>query len=239
MDPRQLTIGAVTTVLLMTGCTTPTAPVNSMTATAAPQDPASAPTSSDPTSEQGVSLVALGFGQAEKYVAPIAIVKNNTQDVGQFVTVNFNLLDKSGTVIASTDQIEQITWPGQELLLPGWEELDSAKTKVAKVEATISVSDPDNSQQALAQYTTGPVKVTEDEFGGYQGSFDVLNPSAEKLTDLRIGVACYNKAGDIIGGTSVYPELVPANGKIKAETSSLTVSGKPNSCKAFPGGFSF
>ena len=81
--------------------------------------------------------------------------------------------------------------------------------------------------------------MSKDDFGGYEGWFEVMNPTAGNLIDLRIGVACYNKNGDIIGGTAVYPELVPANGKIKATTTNLTVSGKPDTCTAFPGGLGY
>lgn len=238
MDARAARSVAAAAMILTTGCSTANQPVDAMTATAAPPE-ASSTASADPASDRGVSLIAVGFGQDGQYLAPIAIVKNNTQEVGQFVTVNFNLLDSSGRILVSTDQVEQITWAGQELLLPGWADLDSTKTKVARIDATIAVSEPSSFTRPPPKYTAGPVKVSKDDFGGYEGWFEVMNPTAGKLIDLRIGVACYNKTGDIIGGTAVYPELVPANGKIKATTTNLTVSGKPHTCKAFPGGLGY
>lgn len=223
--------------LMLAGCSPTATPVETMAASAASAEPTGT-AAADPSTSAGVSLVAVGFGQDGEYAAPVAIVKNNTSDVGQFVTVNFNLLDKSGEIITSEQQVEQITWPGQQLVLPTQAEV--GKKKVAKVEATIDVSDPDDSGASKPQFTTGPVKVAKERYGGgWGGSFEVINPSGEKLTDLRIGVVCYNKGGDIIGGTAVYPELVPANGKVKAETTVLITSGKPTSCTAFPGGYDF
>jgi hypothetical protein len=212
-------------------------------ATSGPSQPmataASSGSSEPPAAEDGVTVIDSGFGQSKKYVWVAALVKDAGQNTGQYVTANFNLKDASGEIIKSETHTEQLTWDGQELVVGTQVELDSSNVKVAAVEVDTSVSDHDDVETGRPQFTTGPVKIAKDDNGGYVASFDVLNPTAQKLTSLRIGVLCYDQAGEIMGGSDVYPELVPANGKIRGETSSLIATGKPTTCKAFPGGFDF
>lgn len=192
-----------------------------------------------PHSAAGLTVLEFGFGQRDENVWVTAVVTDEGQNTGKYITANFNLLDASGDVLESETQVEQLTWKGQKLVLGTQVSLDSAKTKVASIDVDTSVGNASEDTSDRPQFTTGPAKVSKDDYGTYVASFEVMNPTAKQITDLRIGVVCYNSAGTIIGGDSVFPDLVPANGKIKAETLSMIVSGKPASCKAFPGGFSF
>jgi len=65
-------------------------------------------------------------------------------------------------------------------------------------------------------------------------SFELTNAQSTPVSNPRIGIACVDSAGAIIGGGSNYPELVPAGGRIKVDAN-VIVSGEPSSCSVFTG----
>ncbi|MFC4145780.1 hypothetical protein ACFO0M_05900 [Micromonospora mangrovi] len=65
--------------------------------------------------------------------------------------------------------------------------------KAAKVEATLLVEDLGAfSDEPSPEVPTGPAKITKSEYGDkeYNATFEVRNPKAEPLKDVRIGVIC-------------------------------------------------
>ena len=68
------------------------------------------------TAPEPWTLIDSGFGVQHGYAWTIARVRNDDDHAGQTVTVNFNLRDKSGALIASGSQVSHFSWPGQ--LLP-------------------------------------------------------------------------------------------------------------------------
>lgn len=57
-----------------------------------------------------------------------------------------------------------------------------------------------------------------------------LKDASRKST--RIGIACFNNSGKIIGGGVDFPQLIPANGRVLVEASVMT-DGKPDSCEVY------
>ena len=160
-----------------------------------------------------------------------AIVTNSSsENVGTFVTVQFNLLDSKGDLVGSQEQVEMFTSADQTLALGTQVEV-AGKPKVAKVEATLGLGNRD-SMDDLPNLPVGKVKVKETEYGGTQAVFEVKNPTDTAQKSARVGIACFNKSGKIIGGGSDYPQLIPANGRVLVEAHLLT-SGKPDSCEAY------
>ena len=84
--------------------------------------------------------------------------------------------------------------------------------------------------QELASPSRPEIKA--GEFSDYTASFAFTNETDADLENLRVGVVCYDAAQKIIGGTTTYLELAPANYTIRIDADP-TVSGKPASCKAF------
>ncbi|MDQ7993600.1 MAG: hypothetical protein REI45_13090, partial [Propionicimonas sp.] len=122
-------------------------------------------TSSD--SEPALTVVESGFGQRDEYVWVTAVVRDDGQAAGRFITANFNLLDASGEILESETQVEQMTWDGQELVLGTQVALDSAKTKVASIEVDTVISDNSDNTSDRARFTTGKVKISKSPYGGY------------------------------------------------------------------------
>jgi len=189
-----------------------------------------------PSASQGSvgSLTASGFGQEDKYVWVTAIVRNNTQQVGQTVTVNFNVLDASGTILKSEAQVESFSQPGVDHILGTQVQLEAGE-KAARVEATLLVefNGTFSSTPFPAMPVTTPV-VKKDEYGGRVVSFELTNPQQVPISDPRIGIACVDSSGAIIGGGVTFPQLVPAGGRIKVDAT-VILSGEPSSCSVFTG----
>ena len=164
-----------------------------------------------------------------------SLVQNQSEDnVGRFVTVQFNLYDKSGELIASTEQVESFSRADQALVLGTQVDVPD-KGKVAKVEATLAMSEYDGgSTDSGPEIKTGKVKFAEDEYGGSVARFEVYNATKSALKDVRVGVICFDSKGRVNGGGSDYPELIPPSGKVLSQTS-LIVSGTTERCEAYAG----
>lgn len=198
--------------------------------------PSTAPAATAKTSEPKVAgqLLGSGFGQTGEYVWVTSLVKNMASTVGQTVTVQFNVYDKAGTLIGSTEQVESFHSTGQLLAVGTQVELKPHE-KAARVKASLLVEDNGTfSDQPYPLIKTSAVKLGKDEFGGESASFDVINPTDKPLKNPRIGIICYNARKQIIGGSSEYPELVPASDKYHVD-STVNVTGDPASCAAYAG----
>jgi hypothetical protein len=179
------------------------------------------------------TLKASGFGQADEYVWATAVVHNNSDYVGQTVTVSFNVLDSAGEILATESQVESFSQPGADHVIGTQLSLEPGR-KAAKVEAALDVEASGTfSDQPFPQLPTSNVNVTGK--GAYRNvTFVLTNPLTVAVKDPRIQLACVDGEGAIIGGGSAYPELVPAGGQVKVDTD-VIVSGEPKDCTVFVG----
>jgi hypothetical protein len=180
------------------------------------------------------TLKASGFGQADEYVWATAVVHNNSDYVGQTVTVSFNVLDAAGEILGTESQVESFVRPGADHVIGTQVALEPGQ-KAAKVEATLDVEASGTlSDQPFPDMPVSDLKVTAG-MGGYPAvTFVVSNPLTVPVKDARIQVACTDASGAIIGGGSDYPELVPAGGKVKVDAH-VIASGEPQDCTVFVG----
>lgn len=178
--------------------------------------------------------MASGFGQKDEYVWVTALVHNNSEYVGQTVTVNFNLMDDKGAILKSESQVEAFSVPNGDHIL-GTQVTLAPGEKAAKVDASLVV-------EAKGTFSDTPFPVIpaadpvvgKDQYGGAQFSFTLANPLDQPLKSPRVQAMCKGRDGAINGGGSAYPDLVPAHGKVKVDVH-LIVSGDPASCEAFVG----
>ncbi|MGY3318153.1 hypothetical protein [Arthrobacter sp. TE12232] len=229
MRPKVLAASVVAIALLMSGCAGEKAVVEQATGTVG-----SGSASPTPTKAAG-SLVSSGFGQDGEYVWVTSLVHNDSDKVGQFVTVQFNAKDANGALVKSASQVEAFSRAGQDLAV-GTQISVPPNVKIATVEATLLIED----QRALStepfpEMPTTPVKVVAGQYGGSTANFELSNPTDQPVKNPRLGVICYNAANTIIGGGSEFPQLVPPSGKVAVEAHILT-AGTPASCKVFAGG---
>lgn len=193
-------------------------------AASGPGEPSDQATASE-TSELA-EILEEGFGQEAEYAWVTALVHNVGQ-VGEFATVQFNLYDDGGTLIASAEQVESfvaedgLTAIGTQVEIPNGQ-------RAASVKATLAISEYGTSGQPLP--TIEPIDFSAES---RDATFVVENPSSENWEDLRIGVVCRDGSGSVVGGGVAYPNLVPAGSESMIDTF-LISSGFPASCTAYP-----
>ena len=185
---------AWTLVLFLFGCAGE--PSGSDQQTSEPRDPTSIGGSADGNEDasnpgNSARLLKTGFGQSGEYAWVTSLVENQSKgNIGQFVTVQFNLLDSEGEILASTDQVESFSRADQKLAVGTQVDIPD-RGKVAKVEATMEVSDyTDVDVEPFPEITTGNVRVVESKYGGLVGRVQVSNPTDKSLKSPRVGVIC-------------------------------------------------
>jgi hypothetical protein len=238
MRSTSLLLGTAALTLLLAGCgssditDTSTATAASTGSSASGGSPSAAP-SDQPAGD--ATILQSGFGQEGEYVWVTSVVHNGTGKVGQTVTVQYNVLDDAGDILASESQVEAFSILDQDLAVGTQVSLDKG-VKVSKVEATLLVEDNGTFDSTpRPPIPTTPGKVAKDEYGNWGATFIVSNPLSEPLKDARIGIVCYDAAKAIIGGGVSFPDLIPAGGKVKIDPTTLLISGKPDACTAYAG----
>jgi hypothetical protein len=191
---------------------------------------AGAPAEADMASNTRHTVEKSGFGADGEYAWVAALVRNDSDKSGATVVANFNLLDQAGQIITSGSQTESFSYPGEQLAI-GTQVTLPENAKPTRVDVTVNVEypgiGPTTAEQPLKFDTA---QITKDQYGDYfHVAATVTNPTAETITTARVGILCYNAAGDIIGGNSAYPELIPPNGRTKVDSTVIT-TGEPASC---------
>ena len=221
---------AVSVVALLAGCGSDPDVLESSTTTVTQTDE---PSLGATTTSSDGRIVESGFGQSGEYAWVIAMVKNESDHAGQTVTVNFNLRDKGGQLIASGSQVASFNWPGQTL--PVGTQIDVTKgEKASTIEATVLVEDDDtfDDQVVDKDWGTFPGRLYSS-YGSWGAKFEVKNPTPDALKSPAVEVVCHDAGGQIIGGSSAYPELVPPAGSVLVDVSDLYTHVKPHDCVAY------
>lgn len=210
--------------LLLAGCSAGAQPTATVTVT---MTPSATPTPTPTASAPSATVVSSGFGQQGQLAWVSAIVHNDTNTVGQAVTVNFNVLDAAGALVKSASQVEFFSQPDADHILGAQVELP-AGVQVDRVEATVAVD-----KRATFAQPFPVLPVTTPVFGsdqmGQEVSFEVTNPTSVNLQTPRLGIACMDASNRIIGGGSDYPDLIAPGSKVRVEARVVT-SGTPASC---------
>ena len=195
--------------------------------------------SSDPANDSdgpSAEIVDFGFGQSDSAVRGIVLVTAKDEDViGKFVTVSTNFLDAQGQIIATGDQIETFSWPGQQVGFPIFLYLpDLPKgTKVASIDPIVTVGDGFDEEIMPPLPVLDATEIRKSQSEGYKVSFGFTNESDQDLSDLRVAAVCYDKAGKMVGGDTTYPDSAPPGRAIRIDLDYVLVSAEPASCKAF------
>ncbi|WP_156448334.1 hypothetical protein [Mycobacterium sp. NAZ190054] len=153
--------------------------------------------------------------------------------VGQYATVSFNLYGADGALLSTESQTEQGVNPGAVITV-GTQVTAPEGGPVTRIEPTLDVSQHDPVQTpefSDVVLEVGPVTVGQDStFGTPTAEAELANPSDQQIPAARVGVVCFNPQGDIIGGGSEFPDVVPAQGRVKV-SARLVVTGIPDRCE--------
>lgn len=235
------TLAAAAAVTVLAGCSgggeakssPPPAASTGPTATAAAAEGTPEATG-DP--DGAARIVDEGFGQEGEYAWATSVVEvTGPAAVGRFLTVQFNLLDAAGEIVASEEQVESSAWLGQRIAI-GTQITVGAK-KAVDVEATLVVGlETNTSSSGPYPVKASQVKVVADDVtGGWKVHFLLENPpGAPMAEEPRVGIVCRDAKKRIVGGGSEYPPSLKPGGKTLAD-GSIIASGKPASCEVYPG----
>lgn len=176
------------------------------------------------------TLGEVGFGQRDTYVQGVAVVTAPEDGSAHFVVVTMNAYDETGELIATEEQTESFSWPGQRLNIPVWFSLDEGQI-VASVDADVTLSNESGEAELAPIEPVTTTDIASDEYGQVTAKFTLTNDTDEDMKDLRIGVACYDATDTIVGGTQDYPDVVGAGRDYLLEAD-LLVTGVPVRCDA-------
>jgi len=189
--------------------------------------PAEVKTTTDAVPAPKGTVEAVGFGRKpdSEYVYLVAIVKDVAP--GQTANVSFNVLDSAENILKSDTASQQVFNKDARMIL-GTQVSVPPEKEISKVEATLSLTGkPGKPKLEDFVLEVGPVAVSAD---GYHAEATITNPQAQQITDPKAGVACFNAAGDIIGGGFTFVDIIPPNGKVLADPY-ITVSAPPERCE--------
>lgn len=200
---------------------------------------ATSPASSAPsaTSKPGkpLHIVDSGFGGDREYLWVTALVHNDNAQPGDFVVVNFNVLDAQGQILGSESQTEQFQSKAQDLAMGTQFENKTGK-KATRLEVTAAISSKAYSSQTPPPKLTLGKPSISSSYGARSAKFKVTNTTDTAVTGARFGVICKNAAGKINGGGTAYPDLLPPGGTVLVDASYILTSGAPDSCTAYYNG---
>ena len=229
---RKLPILVVAALFVggLAGCSSP-APKSSGTKAVA-ESPRSTSQSAAEAEPSNAKVEAVGFGRpaGSDYLWSSSIVSG--VEPGQFAVVSFNLLGPDGKIVATEAQTEESINPNAKMIVGTQVKVPNGK-EVTRVEASIGATDYKNTSKPKLQDVILEVSdyaIGEDKYGQPTAEAIITNPSNQQVKQARIGIACFNDKGDIIGGGSNYPDLIPPGGKVKVDAS-VQVSQKPARCE--------
>lgn len=169
-----------------------------------------------------------------QYVWVTALVKNLSDNGGQTVTVSFNVMDDSGEVITTAEQVESFNIADQELAV-GTQVDVGPRVRVGSVEPTLLIEDEgafEETEADLGKFGATSIQSDQYDKSTWHAKFTIENATDEVQKSPRIGIICHGKDGKINGGGSEFPELVPPSGQIVLDPYLIT-SGKPKTCTAY------
>lgn len=184
-----------------------------------------------PAADSTARVVQAGFGQDRDTVWVSAEVENLTGSDGAFLVANFNLFDAAGNLVKTASQTERFGFEMTRMYIGTMVSLDRG-TVVEKVEATANAkvysTDPDPDFNMTLK--VGEVQFVHADFTS-EARVPISNPSDQVVPSARVAVACFNTAGQIIGGGSTFPDSIAARGTVLAEAQ-VHVAGTPSRCSA-------
>lgn len=187
--------------------------------------PAGAETSAAPAEVAGhVEVTESGMAASDGYAWVTAMVEYEGL-TGEFATVLFNVYDEGDNLIASAEQVEELSTEGTTFPIGTQVEVPSGET-ASRVEATVSVSDHGSRIEAM------PV-VDPIEAPASSPEFKIENATGDDWSDPRIQIVCLNDAGEIVGGGSEFPNTVPAGGELLLSDLGLIISEDATTCEAY------
>ena len=166
-----------------------------------------------------VEIVDSGFGQNDFTAVGIVIVTNEGEDtIGEYVTVSVNFLDATQRSSRPKNRSNRSTGSDRNSSSRSRRpHTSTAKTRspASSLQYRLATTGRRSRPRPPCRYWTRPRSRRASM--AVTASFAFTNETDTDLKSLRVGVACYDAANKIIGGTSTYPNLAPAGKTIRID----------------------
>jgi len=151
-------------------------------------------------SEEAVVAVAkIGFSQGDNDEIGYGLVLKNqsAKEDALDVEVTINLLDRSGTIVATEAERINVIPAGGTFYLGGASY--ATGEKAVKIEPIVAVGSSDSAQWSLPKVSR--VRLVEQEYLGLSVKGQVENTLDQPLSQIaKIGVVVFDKRGNVVGG---------------------------------------
>lgn len=180
-------------------------------------------------SDSTATVLQTGFGQVRKTVWVSTEVENLTGSDRAFLVANFNLFDGAGNLVKTASHTERYGYGVTRMFIGTMVSLDDSIV-AEKVEATANatVYSTGSAPDFDVTLKIGEVQFAQSDFRN-EARVPISNPSDQVIPSARVAIACFNVAGQIIGGGSTFPNSIAAQGTMLAEAS-VYVAGIPSRC---------
>lgn len=184
--------------------------------------------------DSGSSVDDTWFSQHDTHVSGIVTVTADDDAVGRFIYVDVEFLDADGESIATAQRPAIVDWEKQRFALPV--EADTTGGHVASMRTTLRTSGEKIGDSGPQIDPVEAYSITDDGPTTHTASFalhQLPDETQTGVTTLDLGVACFDKGGDLIGGTAENPKI-PETGGLLQVKAHVTTDSRPDSCRAFP-----
>jgi hypothetical protein len=138
-----------------------------------------------------------------------AILENKGKATAELITVDASYLDANGQVLGADSTFVSVLPPGQQTAVTG--DLFDVPAGVAELELRVSGSDFDSGEvPAPGKVTPDGVNITPSSIGGIKVTGTLVSTFAIDLKSVSAVAVYFDKAGNIVGGSETFVNLVPA-----------------------------
>ncbi len=185
----------------------------------------------------GAAVDDTWFMQNGAQVQGIVTATAGEDAVGGFMLTEVEFRDGDDEVVASAQGPAMVSWADQQFAVPV-EATVPGDAAVESMTATTRVSDEKFSDSWTRIEPADSYAITGDGPSEFTAQFLLHDLPDETQVGsgvtMNLGVACYDAAGGLIGGTAKQVP-VPATGGLLRVDAQVAAEGRPDSCRAFPG----
>ncbi len=199
----------------------------------------------------GAGVDATWFAQDGAEVQGIVVMHAGPDDAGKTVRVHAAYRDQNGETIATAEWRGPVSWPDQQFAVPVHATVDGTPGgQIASMTPDVEVGEEEQHPQGWPRIApTTAHSVTPDPAADsgtpepgpeglqhFTASFllhRLPDETRTGMTGMDLGIACYDEADNLIGGTMVHRTL-PADGGRLTVDAHVPAHGQPDTCRALP-----
>lgn len=171
--------------------------------------------------DQGITIVEDRFDPARREGTFAAVIQNpHSGWLAQGVQVEVEFLDEAGNVAGRDRAFLEVVLPEQTVAV-GALFFDAPTVPVTGMNVVIDVARWRETEPPEGEVTTAAVTTEAAEFSGVRTSFVLRSSFAEPLHDVGVTAVYRNEAGQIIGGSDTFVDLLEPDTDTPVELSLL------------------